>query len=159
MNKVRMGNDPKLKPFHFHDPAWQTFVMRGEGNFGARPRATKKGGDKGEVSFPPSSRALRASLASEIPFPFPFERLPRRPHFHIRTYSYLFSWLKHTYKLRDMASTRDMPCWWVLMRTKQLSMAASSGVIRLCARVRYWPYRGDGTCASVLKLVFLSPWR
>ena len=45
--------------------------MRGEGNFGARPRATKKGGDKGEVSFPPSSRALRASLASEIPFPFP----------------------------------------------------------------------------------------
>lgn len=78
MNKVRMGNDPKLKPFHFHDPAWQTFVMRGEGNFGARPRATKKGGDKGEVSFPPSSRALRASLASEIPFPFPFERLPRR---------------------------------------------------------------------------------
>lgn len=71
MTKVRMGYDPKLKPLHFHDPAWQAFEMRGEGNFGARPRATKKGGDKEEVPFPPSSRALRASLASEIPFPFP----------------------------------------------------------------------------------------
>ena len=59
------------------------------------------------------------------------------------------------------------PCWWVPMRTKQLSMAANTtGVIWLCACVRYWPYRGVGTCVSVLKLVwlkqlsrYLSPWQ
>ena len=28
-------------------------------------------------------------------------------------------------------------------------MAATGWVIRLCACVRYWPYRGVGTCASV----------
>ena len=26
------------------------------------------------------------------------------------------------------------------------------GLIWMCAFVRYWPYRGVGTCASVLKL-------
>ena len=30
------------------------------------------------VSFPPSSRAPRVSLAPKIPFPFPFKRLPRK---------------------------------------------------------------------------------
>ena len=29
-----------------------------------------------------------------------------------------------------------MPCWWALIRAKQLSMAATAGVIRLCACVR-----------------------
>ena len=32
-------------------------------------------------------------------------------------------------------------------------MAATTGVIWLRACVRYWPYRGVGTFASVLKLV------
>ena len=32
-------------------------------------------------------------------------------------------------------------------------MAAPAGVIWWCACVRYWPYRGVSTCASVLKLV------
>ena len=39
---------------------------------------------------------------------------------------------------------------------KQLSMAATTGVIWLCTCVRYWPYRGVGTCASVLKLVLFQ---
>ena len=44
-----------------------------------------------------------------------------------------------------------MPCWWVLTRTKQLSMAATAGVIPLCAWVRYWPYRGVGSvCFSTV---------
>ena len=43
------------------------------------------------------------------------------------------------------------------MRTKQLSMAANTtGVICSCACLRYWPYRGVGTCVSVLKLVLLK---
>ena len=37
------------------------------------------------------------------------------------------------------------------VRAKQLSMAATAGVIWLCACVRKWPYRGVVTCASVLK--------
>ena len=61
----------------------------------------------------------------------------------------------------------SMPCWWVLMRMKQLSLAVTTtGVIWLCACLRYWPYRGVGTCVSVLKLVllkqlsrYLSPWQ
>ena len=32
-----------------------------------------------------------------------------------------------------------MPCWLVLIRGKQLSMAATSRVIWLCACMRYWP--------------------
>ena len=43
-----------------------------------------------------------------------------------------------------------MPCWWFLIRTKQLSMAATARVIWLCACVRYWPYRRVGTCTLVL---------
>ena len=38
---------------------------------------------------------------------------------------------------------------WAPIRAKQLSMAATAGVIWLCARARYWPYCGVGTCASV----------
>ena len=45
---------------------------------------------------------------------------------------------------------------------KQLSMTAPAGVIWLCVCVRYWPYRGVSTCASVLKLVltegFFARW-
>ena len=40
-----------------------------------------------------------------------------------------------------------MPCWWVLTRTKQLSMAATAGVTWLCACVRYC--RPRGWCLSV----------
>ena len=54
------------------------------------------------------------------------------------------------------AISRAMPCWWVLMRTKQPSMAATAGLIWLCACVRYWPYGGVGTCVSVLKLVLFN---
>ena len=39
------------------------------------------------------------------------------------------------------------------MRTKQLPMAATAGVIRSFSCARYWPYRAVGTCTSVLKLV------
>ena len=35
-----------------------------------------------------------------------------------------------------------MPCWWALIRVKQLSMAPTARVIWLCACVRYWPDRG-----------------
>ena len=42
-----------------------------------------------------------------------------------------------------------MPCWWAPIRVKQLSMTATARVIWLCGCVRYWPYRGVGTCASV----------
>jgi len=68
-----------------------------------------------------------------------------------------------------------MPCWWVLTRTEQLSMAATAGGIWLCACVRYWPYRGVGSvcfsswlwstsvslCTFALFLVdsILTPWR
>ena len=38
---------------------------------------------------------------------------------------------------------------------KQLSMAVIARVIWLCACVRYWPYRGVGTCASVHNLILL----
>ena len=43
-----------------------------------------------------------------------------------------------------------------LMRTKQLSMAATAWLIWLCACLRYWPYGGVGTCVSVLKLVLFN---
>ena len=43
-----------------------------------------------------------------------------------------------------------MPCWWVLTRTKQLSMAATPRVIWQFACVRYWSYR------EVLLLIFNS---
>ena len=46
-----------------------------------------------------------------------------------------------------------IPCRWAPKRTKQLSMAATAGVIRLYASVRYWPYRGVGTCVSLHNLV------
>ena len=42
-----------------------------------------------------------------------------------------------------------MQCWWAPTRAKQLSMAVTARVIWLCACVRYWPYPGVGTCASV----------
>ena len=48
------------------------------------------------------------------------------------------------------------PCWWVLMRTKQLPMAVTAGVIWSSSCARYWPYLGVGTCASVLKLVIFG---
>ena len=69
----------------------------------------------------------------------------------------------HTTNLRDIANTlrkrtaisprqwqpwtvvSSWPCWWVVRRTKQLSMAAITRVIWLCACVRHWPYRGAGS--------------
>ena len=66
----------------------------------------------------------------------------------------LFRWTRVTRGLweRDcgMASTLHMRKTTTLMspmRAKQLSMAAAKRVIWLCACVRYWPYRGVGTCA------------
>ena len=47
----------------------------------------------------------------------------------------------------------DIPCRWAPIRTKQLSMAVTVGVIWMCACVRYWPYRVVGKCASVHNLV------
>lgn len=38
----------------------------------------------------------------------------------------------------------------------QLSLAASTWVIWLCACIRYWPYHRVSTCAPMLKLVFWS---
>ena len=35
-----------------------------------------------------------------------------------------------------------MPCWWAPIRARQLLMAATAGVIWLCACVRYRPGRG-----------------
>ena len=49
-----------------------------------------------------------------------------------------------------------IPCRWAPIRTKQLSMATTAGVIRLYASVRYWPYRGVGTFASVHNSVSFS---
>ena len=45
---------------------------------------------------------------------------------------------------------------WAPRRAKQLSMAATAGVIWLCACVRYWPYRRVGTCASVQLIGIVS---
>ena len=42
-------------------------------------------------------------------------------------------------------------------RAKQPSMASTAGVMWMCACVRYWPYRGVGTCAWVHNLV-VSEW-
>ena len=42
------------------------------------------------------------------------------------------------------------------MRTKQLPMAANAGVIWSFSCPRYWPYRGVGTSALVLKLVLFG---
>ena len=50
---------------------------------------------------------------------------------------------------------RALPCWWAPIRAKQLSMAATAGVIWLCACVRYRPYRRVGTCAWVHNLVVI----
>ena len=56
---------------------------KGKGVFGAREtrgpgRARREGRKETPVSFLPSSRAPRISLALKTPFPFPFKRLPRR---------------------------------------------------------------------------------
>ena len=45
--------------------------------------------------------------------------------------------------------------WWAPIRAKQLSMAATVGVIWLGACVRYWSYRGVCKYASVHNLVSL----
>ena len=45
---------------------------------------------------------------------------------------------------------------WAPIRAKQLSMAATAGVIWLCACLRYWPYFGVGTCASVQLIGIVS---
>ena len=44
----------------------------------------------------------------------------------------------------------------MLMIPNEDEAAAISGVICLCACVRYWPYCGVGMCASVLKLVLFA---
>ena len=49
-----------------------------------------------------------------------------------------------------------MPCWWVLTRTKQLSMAATARVIWLCACVRYCRLRGWCLSVSLAFLVIRS---
>ena len=36
------------------------------------------------------------------------------------------------------------------------NVAATAGVIWLCACIRYWPYRGAGTCVLVLKMVLFK---
>ena len=56
---------------------------KGKGVFGARETrgpgsARREGRKETGVSFLPSSRAPRISLALKTPFPFPFKRLPRR---------------------------------------------------------------------------------
>ena len=56
---------------------------KGKGVFGVREtrgpgRARREGRKETPVSFLPSSRAPRISLALKTPFPFPFKRLPRR---------------------------------------------------------------------------------
>ena len=43
-----------------------------------------------------------------------------------------------------------MPCWWILMRMKQLSMAATTMVIRLCC----WPYRA----AELVRVIQCLNW-
>ena len=75
----------------------------------------------------------------------------------------LFHWTGVTSGLWErgcgIASTLHMRKTITLMnpiRAKQLSMAAIKRVIWLCACVRYWPYGGVGTCASVLKLVLFQ---
>ena len=53
-----------------------------------------------------------------------------------------------------------MPCWWTPGRAKQLPMAATARVIRLCACVRYWPGRGMGwcMCAPCYKSACIITW-
>ena len=56
---------------------------KGKGVFGVREtrgpgRARREGRKETPVSFPPSSRAPRVSLAPKTPCPLPFKRLPRR---------------------------------------------------------------------------------
>ena len=63
------------------------------------------------------------------------------------------SWPRVWRRLCPNRGLMAMPCWWAPITAKQLSMAAPAGVIWWCACVRYWPYRGVSTCASVLKLV------
>ena len=59
------------------------------------------------------------------------------------------------YAVSPLIDPRAMQCWWAPIRVKQLSMAVIARVIWLCACVRYWPYRGAGTCASVHNLILL----
>ena len=52
-----------------------------------------------------------------------------------------------------------MPCWWGLMRPKQLSMAATARVIWLCACARYWPDCGLVLSVSLAFIVvFPQQW-
>ena len=52
-----------------------------------------------------------------------------------------------TLRMRTLLSPREwkrlspgaVPCWWVLVRTKQLSVAATAGVLGLCVCARYCP--------------------
>ena len=60
------------------------------------------------------------------------------------------------YAVSPLIDPRAMQCWWAPIRVKQLSMAVIARVIWLCACVRYWPYRGAGTCASVHNLILES---
>ena len=62
-----------------NQPAWQALKGEGEGGiwtrenaWGARGRKERKG------SSPPPSSLVRGLARALIPFPFPFERLPRR---------------------------------------------------------------------------------
>ena len=53
--------------------------------------------------------------------------------------------LMSLYKITSIISTEAH-----VPRAKQLSMAATTRVIWMCACVSYRPYRGVGTCTSVL---------
>ena len=71
---------------------------KGKGVFGARETrgpggARWEGKKETPVSFPPSSRAPRVSLAPKTPFPFPFKRLPRRLGEYVKSL-----WERHTLK-------------------------------------------------------------
>ena len=65
---------------------------------------------------------------------------------------------KHSFK-RQLHRRQVLAVGWEPLRAvllRYLSMAATTGAIWLCACVRYWPYRGVGTFASVLKLVLFT---
>ena len=53
-------------------------VRKGRGREFGREDAREGEARRETPPFPPSSRALRASLAPKTPFPFPFKRKPRR---------------------------------------------------------------------------------
>ena len=65
---------------------------------------------------------------------------------------------KHSFK-RQLYRRQVLAVGWepqTVVLPRHPFMAATVEVIWLCACVRYWPYRGVGTFASVLKLVLFT---